>query len=146
MVVDKTSEEVLKASAVGFVGILVLAAILMLLDIGSQLAKGQPWEAILSFLSVSQRDSAPWAFLAGGFAAGLYIRSLHPKPILTSTFLANIYIFVLSLAFHATVTTPDLSLLITQVRTLVIGLLVFGISMSLGALLELEKERLGIRG
>jgi hypothetical protein len=138
---DKTFEAVLRASVIGFVGILVLAAVLMLLDIGSQLAKGQSWEFILSFLSVSQRDSAPWAFIAGGFVAGLYLKTLQPKAIIQATVLANVYIFILSLLFHAVVTTPGLFLLLTQVRILVIGLVLFGISMSLGGLLELQKER-----
>ncbi|MFQ5838587.1 MAG: hypothetical protein ACE5HJ_07365 [Thermoplasmata archaeon] len=142
---DRTSREVLQASLIGFVGILILGGILLLLDIGSLLAKGESWAFIFSFLSVSIRDSAPWAFIAGGFVAGLYLRSLLLRPILTATLLVNVYIFVFSLVFHSAVVTFSLFLVMIQVRTFVLGTVIFGISLSIGSLVRLEKERREVR-
>lgn len=134
---DTSSGTIVRASLLGLLAMVVFGGLLLLVETAILLAEGGEVGLGLSRFS---RDVAPWVFLAAGVVAGLYLRSLLLLPVLQTSVLTNLYFFVLSLLFHAFVGLT-LVVLLVQLQTFLLGLVVFGVALALGALAEREKER-----
>lgn len=142
---DRTRGEVVRASLLGLLGIVAFGGILVALEVGFLLAEGLSGPDLAREISVFSRNAAPWAFLVGGVVAGLSLRSLLLDPLVRTSALTNAYFFVLSLLFHGFVGGVTVGLLFVQVQTFFLGLVLVGIAAALGSLVELEKERRGLR-
>lgn len=134
-----------RASLLALVTIAVFGGLLVLLEWGELRADGASTEEVRQGLSAFSQAMTPWVFLAAGFVAGLYLRSLVLPTIAIVSTLTNAYFFLLSLLFHALVGGLTASLLLVQLQAFLLGLVLMGITLGLGGLTEVAKERWGLR-
>lgn len=140
---DKTTSEMVRASLVALAAIAVFGGLLVLLEWAQLALEGASGDAIGRDLSRFSQTMAPWVFLAAGFVAGLYLRSLLLRPIATVSLLANVYFLLLSFLFHGLAGALTGALVAVQVQTFLLGLVLLAIALGLGGLTERAKGRWG---